>query len=211
MENEVSLHKGSDRPSEGGLSSLNSSSNECIQSKHQQVENRTKLHGLRSRGALTNKVECTGRVRSSVVNTSDTGLAKTCLAIKSISKSPKSNFLSLVTKSELKIQIKRPQNSAFQQYPSHSTSLEIPQNLSIAGGSGEYRPLVRGAISAAPAHLLLQRGSSLALPFSIPPVIWDDFSLLSSHSTSPTDSSVKCLLHPSLPFHPIPVLIKRRQ
>ena len=108
MENEVSLHKGSDRPREGGLSSLNSSSNECIQSKPQQVENRTKLHSLRSRGALTNKVECTGRVRSSVVNTSDTGLVKTCLAVKSISKSPKSNFLSLVTRSELKIRIKHP-------------------------------------------------------------------------------------------------------
>lgn len=60
MENEVSLHEGSDRPSQGGLSGWNSSSDECSQSRHPQVEIRAKLHGLRGWGALTNRWRAQG-------------------------------------------------------------------------------------------------------------------------------------------------------
>lgn len=155
MENEVSQHKGSDRHSEGGLSSLNSSSNECIQSKDQQVEKRTKLHGLRSWGALTNTVGCTERVRRSGVNTSDTGLVKTCLAVKSISKSPNSNFLSLVTKSELKNKQRVPRVLPFSSIPVTPPLWRYPRTWALLGARVSTEPPIRGAVSAAPAHLLL--------------------------------------------------------
>lgn len=144
MENEVSQHKGSDRHSEGGLSSLNSSSNECIQSKDHQVEKRTRLHGRRSWGALTNNVGCTGRVRRSGVNTSDTGLVKTCLAVKSISKSPNSNFLSLVTKSELKTEQSVPRVLPFSSAPVTPPPWRHPRTRALLGARRAQTPLSAG-------------------------------------------------------------------